>query len=159
MAELNRIEYQDYQNYKTEVIWFPVDAVGGEEIYYDYCGGEQPLRYRWYGERYSEINGSTVNINVLIQNDEDKAQIDKVLDTAYYIVIKKNNTVQWRGKMFPQLFTEVYKEYPYAIQLNGTDQLGQMKGYRPLMTDFPDPFNTIAPKYSVLDIINNFLTM
>lgn len=178
---LNIIQYDDYLGGVTTIGWFPVGistiqdyidrvlADGGtieaeqclrdriaelEGETYEFCGGSEPLRYRWYGDRYETLRGSTVAINVMIRSDEDKAQIDKTLEAAHYVWVEKDSVIQWRGKIFPQLFTEAYRQYPYVIQLMGTDQVGQLKDYRFLMTDFPEPFNTIAPEFTVLDVLN-----
>lgn len=178
---LNTIQYDDYLGGVTTINWFPVGispvqdyigrvlADGGtmeaeqcvrervtelEGDVYEFCGGSEPLRYRWYGDRYDTLRGSTVAINVIIRDDNDKAQIDKTLTTVHYVWVEKDNVVQWRGKIFPQLFTEAYRQYPYVIQLMGTDQVGQLKDYRFLMTDFPEPFDVTAPEFSVLDVVN-----
>ena len=154
---MNKISYRDIDNQLTEIIWYSESTVA--DPLYEFCADGTPLRLKWAGDRYDTIRGSSIAFNVLIQSPADRAQIYKLLDEPYYVRVQKNVTQRlWIGRVFPQLFTEVLEPYPYTIQIKATDQLGRLDSYRPLMTDFPEPFNAGTPNVTVLDMINKLLS-
>lgn len=136
-----------------------INALGSSvEVYEFDCATQTPLVYRWHGERYTNICGSEITWGIIIKNDADRAQTQALLNGGYYVQVRKNGAIKWYGKVFPQFFTEAYRQYPYTLELNAADQLGQLKGYQLLMIDFPDPHDVEAPRYNLLDIVNLMLT-
>ena len=176
---VNRIQYN-----QTQVLWYPIDGIdlnyqsrviadGGtvEAMecvydglaaltgYYDYeCAGDTPLKYRWHGDRYDAIRGSEITWTVIVKTKADQDELDKMLSGGYYVRVEKEGKIVWIGKVFPQFFTEPYKQYPYTVELSGSDQLGQLKQYHFLMIDFPEPFIADAPTVKLMDVINRALT-
>ena len=151
-----RIQYDDISGAQTTITWYSVASAGNAP--YDFCATGNPLRFKWYGGRYDTIRGSSIAFNVLIRNQTDRTNIYNLMNAPHYVRIQKQGQNVWLGRVFPVLFTEVLEPFPYVIQIKATDQLGRLDQYRPLMVDFPEPFDHTAPGVNVLDVLNSFLT-
>lgn len=150
---VRRITYTDAKGGITDIEWYK-SLEETVDSHHEFCGGEVPLEFRWYGERYDNVKPSVATIQVLIKNQADAAIMEEQLNGGFYIRVLKNKAVFWVGKVWPQYFTEPYRQFPYTIQFSASDQLGQMKDYQPLMVDFPVPHN----KWKLIDFLNRFLT-
>ena len=152
-----RLVYTDDNGVLTQVDWYEYDEVITD--YYEFCGSPDPLAITWYGKRYSGLRGSKASINVLIQSQADKDELDKMLNKSYCVTVTKApNDIIWIGKMHPQFFTEPYKDRPIVIQLNASDHIGQFDKKQFILTDFPIPYTWETPNYVLLDIFNKALT-
>ena len=180
---INRIKYTDVNGDLTEVLWYivndgtldyinRVEDTGGiiddtgcfynqlSDLmgYNDFCSGKTPLIMKWHGEQYDHLLTSSITFQVLVENDEQRSYLDQQLLKKHYCMVRKNGKIIWLGKLFPQFFVEPYRQYPYVISMDASDQLGQFKEYRMLLTDFPEPFNRNEPRYNLMDIMNILLT-
>ena len=130
--------------------------IGGDVDYYDFCGTDNPLRLRWHGDDYDGLRASEASINVMVRSDADSKQLRDLLGGGYYMHVYKDGNLYWIGKLNSQFFVETYAPYPYPLELTASDQLGEMKQYQALMTDFPEPWPN--GRKSLLDIFNQLLT-
>ncbi|RLA66090.1 MAG: hypothetical protein DRQ78_04745, partial [Epsilonproteobacteria bacterium] len=124
---------------------------------HEFCGTDNPLSYKYYSDdKYSPFMASEVTINFLIRDADDHTAMKQILDGGYYISVYKRETYWlpvWHGKLSSRFYTESYAQYPYAIKLTGSDQLGSFDKYQPLMIDFPVP----DAKTNIISLLGKFL--
>ena len=131
---------------------YKVGVLAGES--HSFCGTDNPLKYKYYSDnKYSNILASEIEIGVLIKDASDHTAMKNILNGGYYVAIYKDNVPKWLGKLTSRFYTEAYAQYPYAISLSGSDQLGSFERYQPLMIDFPKP-NGIT---SIIELLGKFL--
>jgi len=116
----------------------------------EYCGSGNPLVIRWNGDRYSTTAPSSATINLVIQNDEDRAHLEPIFNGGYTVMVYRHGRVFWRGQVTPSLHIEAYKHYPYYLSLNCNDGIKESEKRQFLMIDFPNPWPV---KISVLEFI------
>ena len=150
---VSRILYKDFFEDTVAIAWYNVKD--SDSTVYDFqCAGEDPLIFDWHGDIYKNVIGSEITFYVLITNDQDKQQLDEVLNGHWFVNVSKLGNIIWTGRLFPKYFIEPYRPYPYVVELNASDQLGLSKERQMLMIDFPEPFIPTAPEYSLIDIFN-----
>lgn len=150
MATAKKIEYIDNQGLETIIEIY--QAYSSPTTFYELCSQDPILTLTFFNEEDTTIKGSDVMINVMIKNVDDHNTILELFESNdWYVKVIKDGDDYWIGKLQTDFYVEEYKNYPYIITLNASDQLGDFKDVQFLMTDFNIPMDYDDPDYSLLD--------
>lgn len=147
-----KVEYDDFQGNRTTIKWFK-KGVAAFATDYNFTGTGTPLTRRGFCDgRYTTIRGQEVNISFYIKSAADEAELRKLLEGKWYVVIDKvilggTNTI-WYGQV-SQFYDEAYTTFPYPVTLTASDGLGLLKEDKILKIDYPTPNS----RYSLIEFI------
>jgi hypothetical protein len=140
MADYNYIvKFKNINGNLIELNWFVKHYTSPLTDYYFTATGQNPIGLRYYDSR---LQGSELNINLLIRNSTDETEIVKLLSDVFYFKLSIDGKVVWYGENVNNFFNISYKAYPYQVTITANDRLGTLKTRNQLsISDYPDPAN------------------
>lgn len=145
------IEYIDASGRTTQILFYRHNYTGAT---YELCSQDTILTINWYGDIDKYIIGSEAVINILIKDENDENELLEFFQgDDWYVEITKDGNPFWYGKLQYDFFSHSYQGYPYVVEINASDQLGSLKQYQFLYTDFPEVFVYSGLTYNLYDII------
>lgn len=93
----------------------------GEGYILNYEGGDVP---------FNPIISSKVNIPIVVESDAFDSFVTDIIasnEERFYVVIKKNNLMEWTGRVLIEQFQRENKYYPYTFSITAVDGLALLK--------------------------------
>lgn len=106
----------------------------GSETEVRALGGGFRIQYNSESDDINEpIKASSCTFNMLIEDSTMETYIESLVDRAYgdiHLVITKNTDTYWAGTINTALIKLEHASYPYAIEFNAVDGLGELQNYK-----------------------------
>jgi len=79
------------------------------------------------------VKASSCTFNMLIEDSTMASYIEGLVDRPYgqiHLLVSKNSDVYWAGTINTRLIKLEHASYPYAIEFNAVDGLGELQNYK-----------------------------
>lgn len=149
-GEKYNLTFSDLKGDVWRIGIFKKDYVGASSLV---KASGQPIQISWTGGGlYTPIRESQATLNLISETDQQYSEFFTANILDYYLELKKNSNIFWRGSYVTETFNEPYVTTPYFIALIFSD-VGALK-----FIDYDGNIQgDILPVFTFLKIINTIL--
>lgn len=126
--------YQSLSGINWQVIVYDKDTVGTPEYT---IGAGSAVNISYTSDEglnaFSRILFSDADFSIEISNDTEFGYLNEILNGSedqFYLIVKKNTEVYWRGVLIPAFFQVPRAAYPFVVNLKAYDGLKRLANVR-----------------------------